>query len=72
MSGITIPPAALEAGRTAAEKVYGTQFFNVEIEAAFLAIVEAWPGMEFAEGVYCGQPYNDLILPLTEEASDGK
>lgn len=74
MSDITIPPAALEAGvkafAEAEENAYTTH--AEDLRAAFLAIVEAWPGMEFAEGVYCGQPYNDLILPLTEEASDGK
>ena len=69
---ITIPPAALEAGRTAAEKVYGTQFFNVEIEAAFLAIVEAWEGAKTVRDDGRRQTYAipAIILPLAQENSD--
>lgn len=46
------------------------EFFRRIARAALLAMIEAWPGMEFAEGVYCGKPYNDLILPLTENPDD--
>ena len=34
------PDDLVERARTAAEKVYGTQFFNVEIEAAIAVVLE--------------------------------
>lgn len=41
-----------------------------EAAEAIAAALNAWPGMEFAEGVFCGKPYNDLILPLMENPDD--
>jgi uncharacterized membrane protein len=47
----------VERARTAAEKVYGTQFFNVEIEAAIAVVleeaakeVEKWQQVHFDDG----------------------
>ena len=63
MSEITIPPAALEAGARA----YRTQHYTVThedaIRAAFLAMIEAWPGAY-------GSP-QEQILPLAQAQEDG-
>ena len=42
----------VERARTAAEKVYGTQFFNVEIEAAIAVVLEE-------AAIYCEMKSND-------------
>lgn len=69
---ITIPPAALEAGARALARYNCEQwdndpdrwraYFADEARAAFLAIVEAWPGMQHDNYV--------IVLPLTEKPSD--
>ena len=84
MTGITIPPAALEAGARAMAKA-GYDFAAIEIidpytadadywnhtaRAAFLAMLTAWPGMRL--GKYrdvAGDP-DRIILPLPQENSD--
>lgn len=78
MDKITIPPVTLKAMRTAAEKVYGTQFFDQEIEAAARAMLEAWPGLRLMEEQRSKTiqwvpwrirewKYRFLHLPLTQE-----
>ena len=80
MSNILIPPAALEAGARAfigygvdaavwdhLGDAYKIQL-QKEMSAAFLAMIEAWPGMEVHN--FDGWTHAEgLVLPLTE-ASD--
>lgn len=52
MSGITIPPAALEAGARAIDcrvSEPGQCSYHDMARAAFLAILENWPGMDVAD-----------------------
>ena len=69
---ITIPPEALEAGARALARYnceqwdndpdrWGT-YFTDEARAAFLAVLEAWPGMQHDNYV--------IVLPLTEKPND--
>ena len=77
MSRITIPDEALEAGARALAAPYdwerGDSMWRIVVRenarAAFLAIVEAWPGKDI---VGYGPPLYgiDLILPLPQENSD--
>ena len=76
---MNIPPAALEAG---ARAVLRAIVYDIEPDvrannltdeeqaiiarAAFLAMLEAWPGM--IHGKYFAEP--SIILPLPQEASD--
>ena len=80
-SSITIPPEALEAGCSAYTAVIyrgnGTQAeFREAIRAAFLAIVEAWPGMGISPIPHWLGPNQEvtqvlsIILPLPTENSD--
>ena len=66
-----IPDAVVKKARTAAEKVYGTQFFNEEIEAAIAAGLAAWPGMQhrihIEQAIIIEQ---EIILPLTENPDE--
>ena len=43
----------VERARTAAEKVYGTQFFNVEIEAAIAVVLEEAAKVADDEACHC-------------------
>ena len=69
MNDITIPPAALEAGvrafAEAEENAYTTH--AEDLRAAFLAIVEAWPGMVRYPlmDIDCTPP--KIVLPLPQE-----
>lgn len=67
---IKIPPAALERGT---EVVHAWRRAGVKSEniarAAFLAMLEAWPGMA-AYSAGTNGPYPYIILPLPQEASD--
>lgn len=100
MSNIKIPPAALEAGARALADAYyrnctdgrltmadtddTPEDWYVEARAAFLAMVEAWPGMSHAhneEGEikdwatwyslpwYRAESSNGIILPLPSNDS---
>ena len=85
MADIFIPPAALEAGARAfigygvdaavwdhLGDAYKIQL-QKEMSAAFLAMIEAWPGMhihEWQRPWLGGMSGIDLILPLPQEASD--
>ena len=77
MADITIPPAALEAGKDTAfawlrshmEDDVRVQNMTDEelgelVEAACLAMLAAWPGMTTRTGLH-----TDLILPLTETST---
>ena len=69
---ITIPPAALEAGARALCNEQRLFWYDLtkdehdiiraEARAAFLAMLEAWPGMQHDNYV--------IVLPLTEKPSD--
>ena len=82
---IHIPPAALEAGARALADAYyrncsdgrltlsdtddTPEDWYAEARAAFVAMVEAWPGMAtYSAGI--NGPYPYLILPLTENPDD--
>lgn len=66
MNNIHIPPAALEAGARAVIQYRNSAMSEAGIaRAAFLAMVEAWPGCEKDD---LGPAY--LILPLTENPDD--
>ena len=77
MSNITIPPAALEAGvRTLCNEqrlfwhgltTEAQDIIRGEARAAFLAMIEAWPGMGFKMN---GAMRTFYILPLTEKTDD--
>ena len=87
MTDITIPPAALEAGARAMAKA-GYDFAAIEIidpytadadywnyttRAAFVAMVEALPGMHVHETQRSwlgGFSERKLMLPIPQEASD--
>ena len=77
MTDITIPPAALEAGARAIEKSLKTARITLESEdgykpearAAFLAMLEAWPGKYVERFMPDSGPYT-IHLPLPQEASD--
>lgn len=73
MSDVTIPPEARKAGAIAEAnaRLMGRTSEDTA-RAAFLAIVEAWPGME--TGLFAkGERDNVLaiILPLPTEKTDG-
>lgn len=67
-----IPPAALEAMRTALEKGNGgQQFYLNEVETAAIALLEAWPGMRLGKYRDVAGDNDRIILPLTpQENSD--
>ena len=77
MTDITIPAAALEAGAKALCKEARLfwpdlndaehDIMRAEARAAFLAMLEAWPGMvNYSEHAN----HRALILPLTEASDD--
>ena len=84
MSEIRIPDAALEAGaRTLCNEqrlfwhgltTDAQDIIRGEARAAFLAMLEAWPGMDYQQGALVTANYRDpgkIILPLPpQEASD--
>jgi hypothetical protein len=66
MTDITIPPAALEAAKRA--------YVNCEdddncIEAACLAMLQSWPGINTAY-TFGGVAPPRIILPLSQEPKD--
>ena len=72
MTTITIPPEALEAGaRAIGEETYvgNKETLRDAARAAFLAMLEAWPGMA-AYSAGTNGPYPYIILPLTEKTDD--
>lgn len=79
MTDLTIPPEALEAGaRTLCNEqrlfwhgltTDAQDIIRGEARAAFLAIVEAWPGVRHYPDMEVFASKARLILPLTE-ASD--
>lgn len=83
MIDIHIPPAALEAGARASATRLGVDWdkcaefvrhgWREDARAAFVAMVEAWPGMhthEWQRPWLGGMSGTDLILPLTENPDD--
>jgi hypothetical protein len=70
MDKVTIPPETLKAMRTAAEKVYGTQFFNEEIEAAARAMLAAWPEAWIAPSLDNGRDCLALPIPPQETSHE--
>ena len=80
MSKITILPAALEAGAISLRGGWGEAdeaekaAYREAARAAFLAMIEAWPGMShLAENDSASiREMAALILPLPQEASDDK
>jgi hypothetical protein len=67
---IKTPPEALEAGFNALaegeENAYTTR--DEDLAAAFLAMLEAWPGMRIS---WLASNDGAIVLPLHTEASDG-
>jgi hypothetical protein len=70
MANITIPPAAIEAGAITLCSRAGYAWtvtpdvhnhWRAEARAAFLAMIEAWPGMQHDNYV--------IVLPLPTEPS---
>ena len=76
MSKITIPPAALEAGARSLcneQRLFwhglrseAQDIIREETRAAFLAMIEAWPGMRIS---WLSSNDGAIVLPLTTEAS---
>jgi hypothetical protein len=78
---IHIPPAALEAGARAfiERRVDACVWvhlsdesrrgYQAEMRAAFLAMLEAWPGMTLHRRDINAE-YSYFVLPLPQEASD--
>ena len=64
MTHITIPAAAIEAV-TDLVLAGGFRLHPDEARAAFLAMIEAWPGAS-RESDQLGGNWHRLILPLTE------
>ena len=66
---ITIPDEALEAGFNALaegeENAYTTR--DEDLAAAFLAMLEAWPGMRIS---WLASNDGAIVLPLPQQASD--
>lgn len=67
MTDITIPREALEAGHHAYYSEATT------LEAAFLAMIEAWPGMKMTPywEHMTHKRHVEMILPLPKEPSNG-
>ena len=76
---MNIPAAALEAGARALARYNCEQwdndpdrwraYFTDEARAAFLAMLDAWPGMDVERFMPDSGPYT-IHLPLPTEASD--
>ena len=79
MSKIRIPAAALEAGsRTLCNeqrlfwhglRSEAQDIIREEARAVFIAMIEAWPGMDVERFMPDSGPYT-IHLPLPQEASD--
>lgn len=71
MTTITIPPEAAKALADAVYELTGEGIDMAEARAAFLAMVEKWPGKDIAG---YGPPFYgiDLILPLPQENPNGE
>jgi hypothetical protein len=81
MTDITIPDEALEAGARAfiERRVDACVWvhlsdeskrgYQAEMRAAFLAMLEAWPGMTLHQQDINAE-YSYFVLPLPQEASD--
>ena len=73
MSGFVIPPAALEATRTAwLESASDYKLLDESIRAAALALLEAWPvkGEDIACGFDDKVRWRAIILPLAQEGGE--
>lgn len=81
---ITIPPAALEAGKrcvclNGCGPDVQCDYCTKTARAAFNAMVEAWPGrdagireqLEIRNGVLVLEDQGYIILPIPQEASNG-
>ena len=70
MTDITIPRAALEAGVKAFAEAEANDYTShaEDLAAAFLAMIEAWPGMRIS---WLASNDGAIVLPLHTEASDG-
>ena len=68
MTDITIPSKALRAARLASMNALGDG--EDAIEAACLALLKAWPGMEQVPPQYGDRVPPVIILPLTENPND--
>ena len=82
---MNIPAAALEAGARALARYNCEQwdndpdrwraYFTDEARAAFLAMINAWPGMHFTEfddGQNAVQLRREITLPLPQENPDAE
>ena len=71
---IIIPPAALEAAVRAMWKTDDPSQWELGMaRAACLAMLKAWPGMEYDPGALVTDAYRDpgkIILPLPKEKND--
>lgn len=54
----------VERARTAAEKVYGTQFFNIEIEAAIAVVLEEAAKVALEQRCERGTPWDNACLDI--------
>ena len=84
MPDITIPPAALEAGARAICEAEngpceclpdecGCTYWTAHARAAFVAMVGAWPGMDYQQGALVTADYRDpgkIILPLPTQENE--
>ena len=68
MTDITIPSKALRAARLASMNALGDG--EDAIEAACIAMLKAWPGMEQVPPQYGDRVPPVIILPLTETTND--
>jgi hypothetical protein len=67
MTDITIPPDAIDAALRKWLSHSGTR--DERMEAACLAMLRAWPEMEYMMGDEAF-PFHHIILPLTEPSDD--
>ena len=74
MTDIIIPPAALEAGARAIASddgwPLGWEDYVDTARAAFLAMLDAWPGMRHYPDMEVFASKARIILPLPQETSD--
>ena len=73
MTDITIPPAALDAGYAAWWKSIKSGAMNERaLRAAFLAMIENWPGMWVEQLYPLPVDTQGVILPLPQENTDAE
>ena len=74
MTGITIPTAALKAGARALARGIEIEdywpYYKDDARAAFLAMLEAWPGVRHYPDMEVFASKARIILPLPHENSD--